>query len=45
MSKWEQKQDRPVLPLYAAALAWLVASCAFPAVYLWALWRHWARAA
>ena len=30
MSKWEEKQVRPVLPLYPAALAWPVASLIFP---------------
>lgn len=30
MSKWEEKQVRPVLPLYLAALAWPVASLLFP---------------
>lgn len=30
MSKWEEKQVRPVLPLYLAALAWPVASLVFP---------------
>lgn len=30
MSKWQEKQVRPVLPLYLAALAWPVASLAFP---------------
>ncbi len=30
MSKWEEKQVRPVLPLYLAALAWPVASLIFP---------------
>lgn len=30
MSKWEERQVRPVLPLYLAALAWPVASLLFP---------------
>lgn len=30
MSKWEEKQVRPVLPLYLAALAWPLASLVFP---------------
>lgn len=30
MSKWEEKQVRPVLPLYLAALVWPVASLIFP---------------
>ena len=30
MSKWEEKQVRPVLPLYPAALVWPVASLIFP---------------
>ena len=30
MSKWEEKQVRPVLPLYLAALAWPVVSLIFP---------------
>lgn len=30
MSKWEEKQVRPVLPLYLAALTWPVASLVFP---------------
>lgn len=30
MSKWKEKQVRPVLPLYLAALAWPVASLVFP---------------
>lgn len=30
MSKWEEKQVRPVLPLYLAAITWPVASLVFP---------------
>lgn len=30
MSKWEEKQVRPVLPLYLAALTWPVTSLIFP---------------
>lgn len=30
MSKWEEKQVRPVLPLYLAALAWPLGALVFP---------------
>lgn len=30
MSKWEEKQVKPVLPLYLAALVWVAASLVFP---------------
>ena len=30
MSKWIEKRTRPVLPLYLAALTWLLASMILP---------------
>ena len=37
MSKWKEKQVRPVLPLYLAALAWPVGALIFPVYTLWGL--------
>ena len=37
MSKWEEKQQRPVLPLYMAAAVWLVGAVLLPPYRLWNL--------
>ena len=37
MSKWIEKKTPPVLPIYFAALVWLVGGIVLPLYRLWAL--------